>query len=324
MRTSLRQNWVSALKGLAILAVVIGHIATPLTKFVYAWHVPLFFFVSGFFLISKESWSLQRATIKDIQRLILPFIGFASIALCFELLKRSLLHGYTFATPTIRLRDEISGTFLWMDMEQMHHYGFVLWFLPALFWGKLIARLLIGTIQSTFLALVVVGALFTLGAFVKVNLPFGFDQGMIAALWVLCGYFLYPLLRNLSKIKASILALILLILAFLLPIPYLNVATKFFDNPLYNVVYSLVMIGFVSLAILSLSKILRLKGLEHWGNHTLTIFVLHPYTNNIAFLLAIKFLPRNQWVVAVVLSVALINLFLIIFHRLLDRPNSMP
>ena len=57
-----RYNWVDIAKGLAIIAVVLGHIGfqwinTPLFPmrllFIYLWHVPVFFMIGGFF-IKKE------------------------------------------------------------------------------------------------------------------------------------------------------------------------------------------------------------------------------------------------------------------------------
>ena len=44
-----RLDWVDALKGLAILVVVAGHIWTrgPLRDAIYAVHMPLFFILSG-------------------------------------------------------------------------------------------------------------------------------------------------------------------------------------------------------------------------------------------------------------------------------------
>ena len=34
-------------KAIAILAVVLGHISTPLGNFIFAWHMPVFFIVTG-------------------------------------------------------------------------------------------------------------------------------------------------------------------------------------------------------------------------------------------------------------------------------------
>lgn len=36
------------LKAVSIIAVVLGHIASPFGQFIFAWHMPAFFFVSKF------------------------------------------------------------------------------------------------------------------------------------------------------------------------------------------------------------------------------------------------------------------------------------
>lgn len=50
---AVRQRWVDHVKCLAILAVVLGHtyvIGNPIHSFVYSFHIPLFFVVSGYFV----------------------------------------------------------------------------------------------------------------------------------------------------------------------------------------------------------------------------------------------------------------------------------
>ncbi len=83
MVISKRQNWVDIAKGIAIIAVVLGHISynwpggklLPLSDlFVWLWHVPVFFMIGGFFI--KEDKLLQPKSfvfgkIKNLYLLIL-------------------------------------------------------------------------------------------------------------------------------------------------------------------------------------------------------------------------------------------------------------
>lgn len=41
---------VDVAKGIGILLVILGHLKNPLMDFIYAFHMPLFFFVSGMFV----------------------------------------------------------------------------------------------------------------------------------------------------------------------------------------------------------------------------------------------------------------------------------
>ena len=85
MNTTIRSQWVDIAKGFAILAVVLFHInynypdnrLFPVTAlFGYAWHVPVFFLIGGFFI--KEERLVQpvgfiKGKIKSLYRLLLYF-----------------------------------------------------------------------------------------------------------------------------------------------------------------------------------------------------------------------------------------------------------
>ena len=49
-----RDPYWECVKGIAILAIVVGHGYALLHDFVYAWHLPVFFFVSGWFYNEKK------------------------------------------------------------------------------------------------------------------------------------------------------------------------------------------------------------------------------------------------------------------------------
>jgi fucose 4-O-acetylase-like acetyltransferase len=52
-------------KGMAILLVVLGHIASPYSNFIYSFHVPLFFFWAGCIsIVSKPSKPIFLKTLK--------------------------------------------------------------------------------------------------------------------------------------------------------------------------------------------------------------------------------------------------------------------
>ena len=67
--------------------MVIGHTDGHgyLTKFIYLFHVPLFFFVSGYFNKRTESLSeLKSRIVKRIKRLYFPFVTYGTIFLLFD------------------------------------------------------------------------------------------------------------------------------------------------------------------------------------------------------------------------------------------------
>ena len=85
MQTS-RITYIDALKGMAIILVVWGHIldkslldgTVPLYKWIYSFHMPLFIFLSGLFAykgMEHITWQNTAAFIKKkAARILLPFI----------------------------------------------------------------------------------------------------------------------------------------------------------------------------------------------------------------------------------------------------------
>lgn len=66
--------WVDFLKGLAIILVVIGHNANDdIKEFIYSFHMPLFFIMSGFLFSPKPIKQYFR---KSVKRLVIPYIAF--------------------------------------------------------------------------------------------------------------------------------------------------------------------------------------------------------------------------------------------------------
>lgn len=58
-----RISWIESLKGIGIILVVLGHTFWGGTKVIYAFHMPLFFFVSGM-LFKEETRNPKKYLIK--------------------------------------------------------------------------------------------------------------------------------------------------------------------------------------------------------------------------------------------------------------------
>ncbi|MGB5854847.1 MAG: acyltransferase family protein, partial [Oceanisphaera sp.] len=117
-------NWVFTLKLVGITAVILGHLASPFSGFIYSWHMPLFFMLSGFFITVTAP--LNYLVKKDFNRLMVPYFIFSFIALIITALKLFLL-----GRPQLNYVNEVLSIIFWMDYEHLKNtYGFVLWFLP--------------------------------------------------------------------------------------------------------------------------------------------------------------------------------------------------
>lgn len=270
-------NWVDNLKAIGIFAVILGHIASPFSAFIYSWHMPLFFILAGFFI--KYEISEKEFIIKDFKRLIIPYFIFAFIGLSLETVKRIVLN-----RESLNYLYEIKGIFIWMDMSSLiNTYGFVLWFLPALFFARLLIFLINKICASIFIQFIFVLLLFSFSFFV--NLPFGVDNSLNALLFIFVGSVFFRFYQDDKKL--FILPLILVVLVFYFGIPVLDVANKNYENVFVNILYAF---SIIFIFVIILKKIdLKSKLLTIWGKNTMLLFIIHPYTNNIAHIIVEKF-----------------------------------
>ncbi len=67
--------WIDVARGIAILLVVLGHcigdLNDPGNRFILAFHMPLFFFISGM-CISEKVIPLKEYLMKKIRTLLMP------------------------------------------------------------------------------------------------------------------------------------------------------------------------------------------------------------------------------------------------------------
>lgn len=164
-----RMKYLDIAKGIGILLVVIGHCipdaSTPngvsiisykiLFDLIYSFHMPLFFFISGY-MISREKMFSRGQTVSDVlrkrfYRLIVPYIV---VGLCYAPFKMLLSQ---FANKPYDINN------LWMIVIGVNPDG-ELWFLYSLFVVHLISAILgfrvsrIGLLVSV--AFCVTGAVF--------------------------------------------------------------------------------------------------------------------------------------------------------------------
>ena len=299
-------NWVENLKVLGILTVILGHIASPLGGFIFSFHMPLFFILAGFFI--KFDLNFKEFITKDFKRLMVPYFIFAFVGLGLEILKRYALH-----RDSVNIFEELQSIFIWMDMSSLiHTYAFVLWFLPALFFAKAILFIVKNNIQNTFAQFLVISSLFSLSFFV--NLPFGIDNAMNALLFVFIGHIYFKLYED-SKILYVLPFILIGIYAFV-GFPTLDMATKAYSNVVINILFS---ISIIYTFIIIFKKInSENKLLKIWGGNTMLLFVIHPYTNNIAHIVVEK-LHFGDWYLKFFISLFLLQILLFIKLKFENR-----
>lgn len=125
---------LDAAKGLGILLVVLGHndlaLVSPfLQRFIYSFHVPLFFCLSGYFL--EVDRPFRAFLVRRFRSALQPYL----VALLLVYLVALSFSGMSFSTALGRFAKAMYATGPYIDWAP-------LWFLPSLFVTGLLAYLL--------------------------------------------------------------------------------------------------------------------------------------------------------------------------------------
>ena len=132
-----RQYWIDVAKCIGIFLIVFGHLPTSdfLVSFLWTFHVPLFFFISGFLnkSVSSEAF-LKRLTV----RLVIPYIliYLTTVLLVVPLRER-------FYVASVSTVGEMLLGIFWGTKTYRGFVNAVLWFLPALIIVEIIFNLFI-------------------------------------------------------------------------------------------------------------------------------------------------------------------------------------
>lgn len=79
-----RIEWIDMAKGYGIICVIIGHITTPgITVWIYTFHIPLFFFLSGY--LFHNNYTICETIRRKVHSLVVPYFCLGIPVLFHEL-----------------------------------------------------------------------------------------------------------------------------------------------------------------------------------------------------------------------------------------------
>lgn len=195
------------LKGIGILLMIIGHSTGKipyLRDFIFSFHMPLFFLVSGYFFRPagwKELWA------KNSKRLLVPYLFTALLILVHMLIYQACHGGDVLNVLVTRLRALVLGSGTPRVFGMGPAIG-ALWFLLALFWSHLFLNLALRT-RFPFLFCMGLAALsFSLHG--VVFLPLSIQPGFSGTFFLFIGYqvrqsrLLEPLQKELTPARGEV------------------------------------------------------------------------------------------------------------------------
>jgi len=304
------------IKAITILSVVIGHIATPFSGFIYSWHIPIFFIISGFTINTKKT--IKNYLFDSFKRLMIPYYIFAVVGLGAEILKRYLL-----GRSNLNLIDELIGIFYYMNESHLHHYGFILWFLPALFFSRVLVYFLLKKIPDAGIKkdtlLIFIFFIITFFSYNKIveQIPFGLDKIFVGGSWIILGYFINKYIIN--KINWGYKTILLAILIFIslvkyLGIPIVNISGRKMIPVIYSHFYIISFLFLLLSIFIYFTKDYTKNVIKKIAQNTMFIYIFHIYTNNICYYFVIGN-PEYYWISRSLFSVVAISTLVYLYDK---------
>lgn len=145
MGTDKRIDWIDIAKGIGILLVIIGHsfrdemieesvICSFIYNFIYKFHMPLFFTLSGFLLGKslKKDYSTKQMLLKKVRTLLIPFAAYGIlIYVVFRIMYELPVVGDVLNGSSYGLVSFVNYCVL--SLQSTNPYAFHLWYLFVLF-----------------------------------------------------------------------------------------------------------------------------------------------------------------------------------------------
>jgi acyltransferase len=278
-----RIEWIDAAKGLGISLIVIGHVWSlsdpPLFyQWMFAFHVPLFFFISGLTL-KPAAGPLGRVVAGKVRTLLVPYFVYALLGYLFY------VAGYIAADMLGREIEQFDYG-LWVPLFGILHGtlgdGYLvnspLWFLPALF-VTFLAGYAVNTyiVQHGLRFLVVLGvAAFGIWLGDRYRLPFGLLPAMIALLFFQAGYYFrrFAVSDRIPQRAGGILLALLFVVSLAAPLNgAVGIADMNVNQPLLFLLFAF---NGILMSVLFVQRAGVMSGLLALvGRHSLAILVLH-------------------------------------------------
>ncbi|ALP91164.1 acyltransferase family protein [Clostridium butyricum] len=193
-----RIDFIDIMKGIGIILVICGHISqlNTLNTWIYSFHMPLFFFISGItFSMSKKENFIR----KKVKKILIPYFIFSILTFIYWSLIERKLRG-----DNTSILSQFIGIFISQGGEYNHVYNIVMWFLPCLFVTEVTFYLIRNKFSNKLIyCILAISSIlgFELSKSVNIRLPWSIDTMFIAIVFYGIGYLVSNKILNYEKIR---------------------------------------------------------------------------------------------------------------------------
>lgn len=293
-----RIQWLDILRGLATVLVVIGHSEVgTFSKYIYWFHMPLFFVLSGLLFKSVKNTAEVKLFIKErTYRLLIPYFSYLIFVFVFFQLPILFFQGFDFLHICTHFL-----IVLFIGGRTAGGLFGVYWFFTCLLMTQIIFAVIQINIKSIKCQLLIIFALYLLAhieanyikaGFMSIPIPWNVDVSMFALLFYAFGFYAKDLLDSKKSKLIKILSISIkmntvFVIAIILSCIFIILnASGIIDYSLdlKHVMYNAVLMDLIIPIILILSTVfiiqLNLPGsvknvLTSIGTNSLPIIFLH-------------------------------------------------
>ena len=310
-----RIEWIDMAKGYGIILVLIGHLNIPIiTPLIYTFHIPLFFFLSGY--VFNADYGFKLFLLKKMHKIIIPYF-FLSIPMIFANIL--FLHGGSFSLDNIQT--EIS-----LFLIQERHTN--MWFLSSLFVLNILIYPIL-KIPNTRTQLVVVFLIAILGLLLwRTNiytLPWNCDIAFVVLPFMYSGYRTkIKGITNKFNIFNWYYGLFFFFVTCLLG--FINYSYTRWRVDLFYSLFEIEPLSYINsfvgiIAMIIVSKITKNSTIKYIGNNSMLYFAWHQtivfpaiyYIYEMLGVLQVDLFPQVVWmifmsIITIILTIAIITL----------------
>ncbi len=328
-----RDQFIDFIKGIGIFLVAWGHAMVPRSEFLYSFHMPLFFAISGYLFTSRN---VLTFTISKLRYLLLPFILFFLLSWGFQATVFMILGR---GEPTLFDFPHVAWRFLLGDSDVVNNSP--LWFLTCLFcltilfyaMEKLKYPILIFAVS------LLIGGVGVYFSKEHIELPLKFQIACTALPFFALGWLLKQpkasfIVKN--KVLFSLLIPVYLVGHYFLVdlniassgIKKVNMYANTIGDPLFFYLSGLLGTLWFVFTSMWIYKVWKPNFIHYLGRNSLLILVLHYPMINICRVLVDKYVNIESWVYGLTVGilvtigcVAIIKVWDLVKIKLLTFPK---
>lgn len=290
MEQTKRVEWIDICKAIAIYFMVLCHVGVrkETSIFVHAFHMPIFFILSGLCFNEMKNSSVIKFTKKRLKTLIVPYFIFGiGLFLLWDLVLYILNRPNEMRSINVLLEN------IFCYNTKTNAFGVIQWFLTCLFFTEVlfcgVCKITKGSVKKIAIITVAFSVIaYLFPKFINLRLPLSLDCTLMAVVFYSIGWMMRKLpidkcVLFIQKHKVSCLIITIILGIVLSPLVFLNgdvnMRTIIYGNYFLFIFNATV----YSLIIMVISIIINKKGniskiLQWIGKNTLVVLLLNSIT----------------------------------------------